>query len=45
MAGVEETADIQNHASQLQEQMATSSEEDVELSPEDAAAVQGEDLG
>ena len=35
MAGVEETADIQSHASNLQEEMAVSSEEDVELTAED----------
>ncbi len=39
MAGVEETADIQNHASQLQEDMAVSSQEDVEFSEEDVAGL------
>lgn len=37
MAGVEETADIQAHASNLQEEMAVSSQEDVDLDEGDLA--------
>lgn len=40
MAGVEETADIQSHASNLQEEMAMSSTEDVDMSEEDMMVVQ-----